>query len=212
MAVVTVSRQFASGGGEIAQDVARQLGATFVDREIIDEVARRLGVPDEVVLEKDERGESLVARLARSLRLSYPDLAMPPELTTAAFADYGHFEDLPYGEVTAQVIRETARGGNAVIVGRGGAFVLKDEPGALHVHTFAPFAHRVRAIMALEGRDQASAERLVQDTDRERALYVKNLFKADWEAPRHYHLLVDTARLGHDLAVSLIVEAAQRIP
>ena len=43
-----------------------------------------------------------------------------------------------------------------------------------------------------------------------RALYVKNLFKADWEAPRHYHLLLDTARLGHDLAVALIVEAAQR--
>ena len=60
--MVTVSRQFASGGGEVAQEVARRLGATFVDREIIDVVARRLGVPGEVVEEKDERGETLVGR------------------------------------------------------------------------------------------------------------------------------------------------------
>src|SRR5918912_101907 len=174
MPVVTVSRQFASGGGEVAQEVARRLGASFVDREIIDEVARRLGVPGEVVQEKDERGEGLVARLARSLRLSYPDLAMPPEITTALFSDYGGFDDLPYAEMMEQVIREAARSGNTVIVGRGGAFILQDEPNALHVHTYAPFAQRVRSIMASEGLDRAAAERLVQDTDRGRARYVKH--------------------------------------
>jgi cytidylate kinase len=209
MPVVTVSRQFASGGGEVAQEVARRLGATFVDREIIEEVARRLGVPGEVVLEKDERGETLVARLARSLRLSYPDLAMPPEMTTALFTDYGGFDDLPYAEVTQQVVREVARTGNAVIVGRGGAFVLKDEPNTLHIHTFAPFADRVRSIMESEGLDQPAAERLVHETDRERARYIKNLFKAEWEAVNHYHLLVDCSRLGREAAADLIVHAAK---
>ncbi|HLH21869.1 MAG TPA: cytidylate kinase-like family protein [Chloroflexota bacterium] len=211
MPVVTVSRQFASGGGEVAQEVARRLGAAFIDREIIDEVARRLGVPGEVVEEKDERGETLVARLARSLRLSYPDLAMPPEITTALFADYDSFDDLPYAEVIEQVIREVARSGNAVIVGRGGAYILKDEPNTLHVHVFAPFAQRVRSIQASEGLDQAAAERLVQDTDRARARYVKHLFKTDWEALGHYHLLVDCGRLGNTAAADLIVEAARRL-
>jgi cytidylate kinase len=211
MPVVTVSRQFASGGGEVAQEVARRLGATFVDREIIEEVARRLGVPGEVVLEKDERGETLVARLARSLRLSYPDLAMPPEMTTALFTDYGGFDDLPYAEVTQQVVREVARTGNAVIVGRGGAFVLKDEPNTLHIHTFAPFAHRVRSIMESEGLDQSAAERLVHETDRERARYIKNLFKAEWEAVNHYHLLVDCSRLGRETATDLIVQAVKQL-
>jgi cytidylate kinase len=212
MPIVTVSRQYASGGGEIAQAVAQRLGAAFVDRELIDEVAKRLGVPDEVVQEKDERGDTLVGRLARSLRLSYPDLAMPPEITAALFTDYSDLEDLPYAEVTAQVIREAARGGNAVIVGRGSAFVLADEPRALHVHVFAAFPERVRYIMQLEGLDQPAAERLVQETDRERARYIKNLFKADWESSRHYHLLLDASRLGQPLAVDLIVEAAQRLP
>jgi len=212
MPVVTVSRQFASGGGEVAQEVARRLGAAFVDREIIDEVARRLGVPGDVVLEKDERGEGLVARLARSLRLSYPDLAMPPEMTTALFTDYGAFDDLPYAEVTQQVVREVARSGNAVIVGRGGAFVLRDEPDTLHVHTYAPFAVRVRSIMVSEGLDQAAAERLVQDTDRARGRYIKNLYKAEWESLRHYHLLVDCARLGPAAAAELIVHAVTHLP
>ncbi|HWP27977.1 MAG TPA: cytidylate kinase-like family protein [Chloroflexota bacterium] len=211
MPVVTVSRQFASGGGEVAQEVARRLGATLVDREIIDEVARRLGVPDEVVLEKDERAESLVARLARSLRLSYPDLAMPPDMTSAVFTDYGGFDDLPYAEVTQQVIREVARSGNAVIVGRGGAFVLKDEPNTLHVHIQAPFARRVQNTMRLEGLDQAAAERLVQEMDRERARYIKTLFKADWEAMRHYHLVIDCERLGQTATVELIVYAATHL-
>jgi cytidylate kinase len=212
MPVVTVSRQFASGGGEVAQEVARRLGASFVDREILDEVAKRLGVPGEVVQEKDERGEGLVARLARSLRLSYPDLAMPPEMTTALFTDLGGFDDLPYAEVTAQVIREVARSGNAVIVGRGGAFVLKDEPNALHVHTYASFRHRVASVMRTENLDEAGAERLVRDTDRERGQYIKNLFKAEWESLRHYHLLVDCSKLGHATAVEVIVQAASHLP
>jgi len=211
MPVVTVSRQFASGGGEVAQEVARRLGATFVDREIIDEVAKRLGVPGEVVEEKDERGETLVARLARSLRLSYPDLAMPPEITTALFSDYGSFDDLPYAEVIDQVIREVARSGNAVIVGRGGAYILKNEPDMLHVHVFAPFAQRVQSIQASEGLDQAAAERLVRDTDHARARYVKHLFKTDWEALGHYHLLVDCGRLGNAAAADLIVQAAGQV-
>jgi CMP/dCMP kinase len=211
MPVVTVSRQFASGGGEVAQEVARRLGAAFVDREIIDEVAKRLGVPGEVVEEKDERGESLVARLARSLRLSYPDLAMPPEITTVLFSDYGSFDDLPYAEVIDQVIHEVARSGNAVIVGRGGAYILKDEPDTLHVHVFAPFAQRVQSTQASEGIDQAAAERLVRDTDHARARYVKHLFKTDWEALGHYHLLVDCGRLGNVAAADLIVQAANRL-
>ena len=211
MALVTVSRQFASGGGEVAHEVAQRLGVAFVDREILDEVARRLGVPDEVVLEKDERGETLVARLARSLRLSYPDLAMPPEMTTTLFTDYNNFEDLPYAEVIAQVIREAARSGNAVIVGRGAAFILRDEPCTLHVHTYAPFAHRVHAIMESEGLDRAAAERLVQGTDRERGRYIKHLYKTDWESLRHYHLMVDCGRLGHAVAVELIVQAARAL-
>ena len=97
--------------------------------------------------------------------MSYPDLAMPPEITTALFSDYSSFDDLPYAEVIEQVIREVARSGNAVIVGRGGAYILKNEPNTLHVHVFAPFAQRARAIQATEGLDQAAAERLVQETD-----------------------------------------------
>ena len=212
MPIVTISRQYASGGGEVAETVARRLGADLVDRQFVDDVAQRLGVPGEVVLEKDERGESLVTRLARSLRLSYPDLAMPPEMTTALFTDYQDVEDLPYAQVIEQVIRESARSGNAVIVGRGGAFILKDEPRTLHVHTYAALSHRVETAMRRHGSDRAAAERLVQETDRERARYVKNLFKADWESLRHYHVLADTGRLGIPTVVDLIVQLAERLP
>ena len=211
MPIVTISRQYASGGAEIAEAVAARLGATVIDRQFIDEVAQRLGVPGEVVLEKDERGESLVTRLARSLRLSYPDLAMPPEMTTALFTDYQDIEDLPYTQVIEQLIRDAARGGNAVIVGRGGSFILKDDPRALHVHTYAALPWRIETAIRREGLDRATAERRIQETDRERARYIKNLFKAEWETLRHYHLLLDSGRLGIPTCVDLIVEAASRL-
>jgi cytidylate kinase len=212
MPIVTISRQYASGGGEIAEQVAQRLGATLIDRQFIDEVASRLGVPGEVVLEKDERGESLITRLARSLRLSYPDLAMPAEMTTALFTDFQELEDLPLQQAIEQLIRQAASGGNAVIVGRGGVFILRDEPHTLHVHVYAARPFRVETAMRREGIDLATAERKVEETDKERARYIKGVFKADWEALRHYHLMLSTSRLGLATATDLIVQAAQAVP
>src|SRR5687767_3199636 len=80
MAVVTISRQYASGGGEIAQRVATELGALLLDRELIHEAAQRLGLPEDVVSEHDERGETVIGRLVNALRMSYPDASSMPDL------------------------------------------------------------------------------------------------------------------------------------
>ena len=73
MPVVTISRQYASGVADIAPRVAEQLGADCIDRQLIEDVAQRLGVPEDLVSERDERGDTAIARLVNALRVSYPD-------------------------------------------------------------------------------------------------------------------------------------------
>lgn len=210
MPVVTVSRQYASGGGEIAQRVAERMDAELLDRELIHEVAQRLGLPEDVVIEHDERGETMIARLVNALRVSYPDASSPPDL----FETPGDIPDLSnraYVQVIEQVIQEAARGDNVIIVGRGSQFVLRNHPQTLHVHVYAPFDLRVQAIMAQQSVPRHDAERVVRDFDGARARYARHFYHADWQGPEHYHLLVNAGTLERELAADLIITAARSL-
>ncbi|MPZ13175.1 MAG: cytidylate kinase-like family protein [Chloroflexi bacterium] len=209
MAVITVSRQYASGGGEIAQRVAERLDAVLLDRELIHEVARRLGLPEDVVSEHDERGESIVARLVNALRLSYPDASLPPDMIEPP-GDFPDLSNRAYVQVTEQVIQEAVRTANVVIVGRGSQFILRNDPRALHVHIFAPFDLRVQAVMTEQSIGRGEAERIVRDFDSARGRYARLFYHADWQAAHHYHLLLNAGLLGHDLIAETIVMTAKR--
>lgn len=210
MPVVTLSRQYASGGGEIAERVAEELHAILLDRELIHEVSQRLGLPEEIVSEHDERGETIIARLVNALRVSYPDASSPPDLIEPP-GDYPDLSNRAYVQVIEQVIQEAARTPNAVIVGRGGQFVLRNHPNALHVHVFAPYDQRVQALAKEQGIPQQEAERMVRDFDGARARYARHFYHADWLAPQHYHLMINTGGLSRDVAVDIIVTAAKSI-
>ncbi|HZT07831.1 MAG TPA: cytidylate kinase-like family protein [Chloroflexota bacterium] len=208
MPVVTVSRQFASGGGEIAQRVAQILDAPLLDRQLIYEVALRLGLPEDVVSEHDERGETLISRLVNALRVSYPDASSPPDLVEAP-GDVMDLSNRTYVQVTEQVIQEAARSSNAVIVGRGSQFVLRNHPRALHVHIYAPFDLRALSVVKEQGVSRQEAERIVRDFDGARARYARHFYHADWQAPQNYHLLINAGYVGRELAADLICQTAR---
>jgi cytidylate kinase len=210
MPIVTVSREYASGGGEIAQLAAERLGADLLDRELIHEVAQRLGLPEDVVSEHDERGETIIARLVNALRVSYPDASAPPDLLEPP-GDVPDLSNRAYVQVIEQVIQEVARSENAVIVGRGAQFVLRNHPVALHVHVFAPFDMRVGAVVSEQGVSLQEAERIVRDFDGARARYARHWYHADWHATQHYHLMLNGGRLDRDLAADIVVQAARSL-
>src|SRR2546423_1929408 len=125
MPVVTLSRQYSSGVADIAPRVAAQLDADLIDHQLIDEVAQRLGVPEDLVSEHDERGDSAITALVNALRVSYPDASSLPDLMEPP----GVAPDLSnraYVQVVEQIIQEAARSDNVVIVGRGAQFVLRN--------------------------------------------------------------------------------------
>ena len=147
MPVITVSRLTGSGGATIGQRLAERLGASYLNTQIIREVAHRLGISEATAAEYNERAEAFIERLARVLWLSNPALApisspassLPFESTTQAFV-----------EVTRQLVREAARTGNAVIFGHGAQFILAEQPEVLHVRFIAPLAFRVEQVMHRE--------------------------------------------------------------
>jgi cytidylate kinase len=206
MPVITVSRLTGSGGATIGQRLAERLGASYLNTQIIQEVAHRLGISEAAASEYNERAEAFIERLARVLWLSMPALApisspasaLPFESTTQAFV-----------EVTRQLVREAARTGNAVIFGHGAQFILAEQPGVLHVRFIAPLPVRVERVMHRDALSRAEAERRVRDEDPRRANAIRQFYQADWHAPDPFHLILNTALWDEEACVRLVLYAVE---
>jgi cytidylate kinase len=134
--------------------------------------------------------------------------AMLPELA-GAMAQAGVPDGEEYRVQTEQIIREHAARG-AVVLGRAGALVLHDHPGALHVRLDGPAERRVERMMELQGLERAEAERMRKDADRAREAYVRHFYGADARDPVHYHMVIDSTRLPLGAVVDAIAAALRR--
>ncbi|MDP8904981.1 MAG: cytidylate kinase-like family protein [Chloroflexota bacterium] len=214
MPVITISRQFGAAGVPIGRALADRFRAEFLDRAIVGQVALRSGIPESELESYDERLPSLWHRLASALASGSPEIAMPPlphdQLPSMSMHDR-------LVTITRVVIEEAAARGNAVILGRGGAFILGRRTGVLNVQLHAAMDARVRYLLSRveeippETRpDERSLRQLCNSIDHARADYIRRLFGADWMDARHYDLAIDSGRFGIDQTVELIAAAAER--
>ncbi|OLD07895.1 MAG: hypothetical protein AUJ09_01210, partial [Firmicutes bacterium 13_1_40CM_3_65_11] len=167
MPVITIGRQIGAGGRTVGHMLASKLGADFLDSQLIDEVARQLELPREEVEAEDEQPGSLLSRLLLALGAANTEPMIPPETSawTPPNADPVFDTRSAVLQLTQHVIREAARGGNVVIVGRGGAYILRDHPGALHVFLRADPAIRVKTIMERDKKTEDEARRRLKQAD-----------------------------------------------
>jgi cytidylate kinase len=210
MPVITIGRQFGAGGTTVGGMLARELRADLLESRIIDEVAHRLQLPKEEVEAEDEQPGSLLARLLVALGSASTEPLIPPE--AAAWnppnADATFDTRRAVLHITQQVILEAAREGNVIIVGRGGAYILRDFPGALHVFLRAATEVRAKAIMArFNLASEEEAKRRIKLTDENWTAYIKQVYGHDRNLPSHYDLVLDTGRLGYEATVDAIVAA-----
>jgi cytidylate kinase len=208
--VITISRQYGSLGDEIGREVAERLNLRFVDQEIINEVARRLDVSPKAASVPDEREGSVVSELVHTMRMLYPATPLPQPSQ-----ENQELDEAAYLQVIREVIWEVARTNDAVIVGRGGAFILPKHPDILHVLMVAPLEVRVERIMAAEGLNQERAAQRVKHVDGNRGRYVRHFYHANWLDLAHYDLVVNTGHFSQVRAASLIcaaVAAEQTMP
>lgn len=209
MPIITISREFGAGGSSVAQLVAEELGAELVDAALVNEVARRLEYPEATVASADERPETFVDRLLDSLKYLAPAQALALQRRQSGAVVEPRWEIV---NLTQELIREVARQGKAVVVGRGAAFVLRDHPNALHVFLHAAPEVRVEAIKRRLMLNERAARERMRKTDGERAAYIRQLYHADWRDSANYDLAIDTGRLGFSRAAGLVIAATAGEP
>lgn len=209
MPIVTISRQYGSGGSSVAGIVAAELGAEVVDRTLIETVARRLEIEPSDVAAEEERPRPLLERLVRSFSTLEPNLGVgwsPP------YPDPMFDPREAIIELTEQVIREVAQSGNVVIVGRGAGFVLHDRPEVFRVFLRAPEEVRIPVLMERLGLPEPEVRRKLHETDANRAAYIRQVYKRDWCDPDEYDLIINTGRLGYKTAAELILRGLRGLP
>lgn len=237
MPVITLSRQRGSLGSYIALEVAQRLGLRYLDREIMDSVAREAGVPAQRVEAIEERA----GRLARVLHLlgARPKL---PAVASASLREQAAFEArvgalveseglsreaaiarlessggleymgrLDYLDLITSIILEYAAQGDAIIVGRGGQMILRGRPGVLHVQVIARFETRVYNIIEREGVKWREAAHRVRLADEQRAGYMRRFYNVDWLDSSLYDLVISTDQIPCNAAAEMIIRAAKAV-
>jgi cytidylate kinase len=199
--VITIEREYGCGAAEIARQLASKLGWKLWDRELTQEIARVANVDPSSVSMCEERVDSTFQRLVKVFwRGSYE---------RSANLEHQSFDPDRMVEVGEQVMREIAEQGNCVIVGRGAPYFLRERPDVFHVFLYAPRAEKLRRIQKL-GRSLHDAEDLVDTVDRERILFVKHYFGADWPTRSLYHVMVNTA-IGDENVLSTLLHTMRTL-
>jgi cytidylate kinase len=198
--VITVSRQIGSGGSYVGHEVAKELGITYVDREILRQAAKHLGRDDKSLEAYEERSSGFMQNLVSLLSLGTPESPYLPPSERPVY-------DRDLFELEGKIINKIAAEYDAVIIGRGAFHLLKDLPGALHVFIHAPRDFRVRRLMkALPTSSPAEAQERVDESDRRRAKFFKDMTGASWTDARNYHLCIDSSLLGLRKSIQIIVD------
>lgn len=200
--IITIEREYGSGGGEVAQLLARQLGWKLWDQVLTEEIARRADCPKSVVEVREERTDPLYYRLFKSfLRGSYEGSINAYKLKLVDSECILKFTEL--------VVQEAAKTGNSVIVGRGSQQFLKNRQDTLRVFLYAPREEKVRRLVA-RGKSEKEAEELVDTVDRERVDFIQKYFHVEWPDRAIYHTMINTT-IGGDAVVHMILEVMKTL-
>jgi cytidylate kinase len=162
---------------------------------------------------EDESAGSLLSRLLVALGSASSEPLIPPEVTawSPPNADPAFDTRKAVLQITQHVLQEAARAGNVVIVGRGGAYLLSDFPGALHVFLRADTAVRVKTVMArFNITSEDEARRRIKQTDENWTAYIKQVYGHDRNLAGHYDMVLDTGRLGYETTVKVILTALKK--
>jgi cytidylate kinase len=202
MRAVTLSREYGSGGGEIANHLARRLGWQVVDHEVVVQVAQQLHVSEADAEAFDEVVESRATRILNSLRLLQPMMPVidvPQTITSRAFY-----------EARGRVIEGAVATGAVVIVGRGAQAHLAGRRDVFHVRIVAPLEARIAYVMRREGRDEAGARERITRKDEERRRYLQAFYQQDPRDAHLYDIVLNTGIIDLGSAVDIIYLALER--
>jgi cytidylate kinase len=200
--IVTIEREYGCGGGAIASQLAERLGWTLWDQRLTEEIASMANVDCSAVERHGERVDSRFYRLAKVFWRGSYERSMPLD-------DSQMFDADCMVAMMEKIAVKIAREGNAVVVGRGAPFFLRDRGDTFHVFLYAPRAEKIRRIVA-DGQSEAEAQERVESVDRERIAFIKHYFGADWPTRALYHMMINTM-IGNDEVITTILDTMHRL-
>ena len=195
--VLTIAREYGSGGARIAKAVAEHLDWKLLDAALIDAIARAARVNPKVVSEFDEHVESWLKRMnrqaMRGAAIAGGVVAGKEEC----------FDAQTMTELTRQIVEQAYADGNCVIVGRGAQCILQRKPDTFHVFLYAPLKERVERLKS-RLKPGTNLEHKAREIDSERAKYLQQRFGEDWKNPHLYDLMVSSHE-DEDATARLII-------
>ena len=200
--LVTVTREYGSGGSVIAKTVAERLRWKVLDQSLISAVSRAAQVDLRAVGQYDEHVDSWWHRFNRG------GLQAAAIEAGVARSDAQFFDAEAVAEFTQQEILRAAEKGNCVIVGRGAQCVLQDREDVFHVFIYGPLNERISRVQhRVDSTDDI--EHLIWLTDHERGRYIRTYFGHDWKDPHLYNMMI-SSQMGIESAAAMIIDAVQR--
>lgn len=200
--IIALEREFGCGGGAIAAQLARRLGWRVWDQQLTSEIARRAQVSEHAVALCDERVDSRLYRLAKTFWRGSYERSLP-------LADSHAFDTDRMMTMMEQITQGIAAEGNAIIVGRGAPFFLRDREDTFSVFCYASRDEKIRRLLAV-GKTHEDSEELVDNVDKDRIAYIKHYFNAEWPTRSLYHMMINTG-IGDESVISQILHAMETL-
>ncbi len=197
--IITIEREYGSGGADIAKKVADRLGWKLWDHLLTDEIARLMDCDCKSVEKFEEKRDPLTYRLFKAFLRGSHEGVQNVQRMKMVDADC-------IREVAERVVRRAAEEGECVIVGRGSAYYLQSRRDAFHVFIYAPFEDKVRRLQ-VGGKSEKAAAELAETVDRDRADFIKRYFGVEWPDRHRFHLMINST-LGDEVAVETILHGA----
>ncbi len=190
--IITISREFGSGGRTIGRMVAERLGIPFYDKELVDQIALESGFAPKFVEEHGEHspGSSLFS-------YAFAPQGVPGVMNGLSTADF-------LWNIQCSVILQLAEQGPCVIVGRNADYILKDRQDALHAYVFADIPYRAERIVRRYGEADKSPEQRLNEKDKRRRVNYQHYTGRTWGMSQNYDISLDSGVLGIDQCVDII--------
>jgi len=194
--IITISREFGSGGRTIAKAVAERLGFDFYDRALVELIAKESGYSKDFV---ELRGEDATSTSSFLFNLS--------RSSSGGYEGISGVSDKLY-VIQHNIIRRLPEQGTCVIVGRCSDYILKDCPNALHVFIYADTQFKSERIVNLYGERDIAPEKRLEEKDKKRKVYYKNYTGRIWGMSSNYDLSLNSGKLGIDNCIDIITNLA----
>lgn len=195
--IITISRQIGSGGAYIGQQLANKLHFSYVDREIISQAAKEFSMLEEDLESRDEKVPSFWQSFLQSSICS-PDVYLPPQIFVPT-------EEAIF-KVESAIIEGIAKERSAIIIGRCGSHILRDNPNHISIFLHAKSEFRQKRIKELYHLSNKEAYQRLEQSDDERARYHQLLTGKPWSDATQYDLCINTSKIGIDTSVELIAQ------